>query len=143
MDFATLTNLSGDDLASALALDFSTLDDAALSAALDERRTEATRLFSLTEPTLAEVDVAEALVSSITGIEEQQAERTAQVTAAAERFAAARAQFSGAEEVDAAVEDADEAEDADAAEDAADDETEDADADAEDGEDGEGDADGG
>src|SRR6478735_8755722 len=117
MDFAALTTMSSEDLTSALALDFSTLDDAALDAALDERRTEATRLFALETPSLAEVDVAEALVASIGKIEETQNSRAAEVTAAAKRFAAARATFTANAE-DADADEGEDTEDADAAEDA-------------------------
>lgn len=93
MDFSTLTSLSGEALTEALSLDFSGMDGDALTAALTERRAEATRLFALTEPTIAEVDVAEAVVASIKAIEGEQRTRAQAATDAADRFAAARQSF--------------------------------------------------
>lgn len=69
-----------------------------LAAALAESRQKATDLFALTEPTIEQVDEAEALVASIGAIEAEQTARAAAVTAAAERFAAARASFSAEDE---------------------------------------------
>lgn len=136
MDFTALTTMSSEDLATALALDFATLDDAALEAALTERRAEATRLFALESPTVGDANVAEAIVASLGEIEAEQARREAEVTSAAERFAAARAVFSGETESDEGEEDddeadADDADDAEADEGDADDAEDDAEVDAE------------
>jgi len=88
-------------------MDFNSMDNAALTAALTEAREKATALFALTEPTIEQVDEAEALVASISAIEGEQATRAAAVKDAAERFAAARTTFSAeaeVEEVEAEVE---------------------------------------
>lgn len=146
MDFAALTTQSVEEITAALALDFSTMDDEALVAALNERRTEATRLFSLETPSIGEVNVAEAVLASVDAIEAEQTSREAEATAAADRFAAARARFAGETDTDAAEDEADGEDDAEDGEDEADDEDaedaeDDAD-DAEDGEDGDGEGDG-
>lgn len=144
MDFTALTTMSSEDLASALTLDFATLDDAALTAALDERRNEATRLFGLADDdlTVGDANLAEALVASVNEIEGVQTERAAEVASAAERFAAARAKFAGepADETDA--EDGDESEEGDDAEDGDESDAEDGDESDAEG-DGEGEGDGG
>jgi hypothetical protein len=110
---------------------FAEMDNDALAASLTEARGEASTLFALTEPTIEQVNEAEALLASIRHIETEQTTRAAAVQDAADRFAAARQSFAG------------EAEDAEAG---------DAEGDAGDGEDGdgedagagdEGDADGG
>jgi len=93
MDFTTL---SGEALTEALGLDFATATNEALTEALDARRNAATTLFALTEPTITEVDTAEALVASIREIEAEQTTRAAAVQDAADRFAAARESFSTA-----------------------------------------------
>lgn len=93
-------------------MDFTSMDNAALTAALTEARAKATALFALTEATIEQADEAEALVASITAIEGEQATRAAAVKDAADRFAAARTTFSAeaeveeveTEEVEAAVE---------------------------------------
>jgi hypothetical protein len=74
-------------------MDFTTMDNEALAAALAEAREKATALFALTEPTIEQVNEAEALVASIGSIEAEQATRAAAVTDAAERFAAAKQTF--------------------------------------------------
>jgi hypothetical protein len=123
---------------------FADMDNDALTAALTEQRDEATTLFAIKEPSIAEVDTAEALVASVKAIEGEQATRAAAVKDAADRFSAARESFgvndgvessedADADEDDEDAEDADEADadeaDADEAEDA-DSEEADADADA-------------
>lgn len=65
-----------------------------ITAALTEGREEAKALFALAEPTIEQVDEAEALMASIGHIEAEQAARAAAVKDAADRFAAARAKFS-------------------------------------------------
>lgn len=89
-------------------MDFSTMSNDDLTAALTERRDQATALFALSEPTIEQVNEAEALVASIGEIEGEQATRAAAVADAANRFAAARATFSAedesTEEVEASVE---------------------------------------
>jgi hypothetical protein len=96
MDFAALTasTQSAEDLAAALALNFSDLSDEALNEHFTERRDEATRLFAIEEPSVNEAIFAEALVASINEIEAEQGRRDAEVADAAARFAAARASFS-------------------------------------------------
>lgn len=140
MDFTTLTSLSGEALTEALSLDFSALDNEALAAALTERRNHATTMFALTEPTINEVNVAEALVASIAAIEAEQATRAAAVEDAAQRFAAARVSFTAEDDSDDDGDDADSDndDDSDADGDADGDSDADADADA----DGEGEGDG-
>lgn len=107
MDFTTLPSLSGEALTAALALDFSALDNDGLAAALTERKAHASSLFALTEPSVAQVNVAEAIVASIGSIEGEQATRAAAIRDATERFAAARATFS-AEAVEVEVEETEE-----------------------------------
>lgn len=94
MDFAALTSMTGEEVTAALALDFNSLDPAALTAALTERKAEVARMFALTEPTIKEVDIVEALVASVKAIEDEQSTRAAAVKDAEKRFAAARATFS-------------------------------------------------
>jgi hypothetical protein len=72
---------------------FSEMDNDALAASLTEAREEATSLFALTEPTIEQVNEAEALVASIGLIEAEQTTRATAVRDAAERFAAARDSF--------------------------------------------------
>jgi hypothetical protein len=113
MDFTTLPSLSGEALTAALALDFEALDNEAITAALTERNAHAATLFALTEPSIAEVNVAEALIASIRDIEAEQATRAAAVAEAAARFAAARESFTAGTaeaEVDETDTDTDEAE---------------------------------
>lgn len=117
-------------------MDFNGMSNEALIAALTEAREKATSLFALTEPTIEQVNEAEAVVASIKEIEGEQATRAAAVKDAETRFAAARASFSTepveVEEVEAEEAEAEEEpveEDADAESDAAE-----ADAEAEDGE---------
>lgn len=131
MDFSTLPSLSGEALTEALSLDFSALDNDALTAALTERKAHATALFATEEPTVAQVNVAEALVASIGKIEAEQAERESVVKDAADRFAAARATFSATDtegvedEADETEDEADEADAEDAADEADETDTED------------------
>lgn len=77
-----------------LVMDFKSMDNAALAAALTEAREKATALFALDAPTIEQVNEAEALVAAIGAIEGEQAERAAAVKDAEKRFAAARATFS-------------------------------------------------
>jgi hypothetical protein len=105
MDFTTLPSLSGEALTEALALDFSTLDNDALATELNERSAHVTGLFALTAPSIAQVNVAEALVASVHEIEAEQAERTKAVEDAAERFAAARASFAAEDGADDGADD--------------------------------------
>lgn len=82
-------------------MDFTTLSNEALSAALTEKREAAAALFALDAPTIEQVNEAEALVASIGEIEAEQASRAAAIADAEARFAAARATFSAeAEEVE-------------------------------------------
>jgi hypothetical protein len=100
-------------------MDFTTMDNEALAAALTTAREQAATLFALTEPTIEQVNEAEALVASIGEIETEQATRAAAVSDAAERFAAARATFTVNDGVESSEEDADAEggeEDADSAE---------------------------
>lgn len=100
-------------------MDFKSMKNDDLSAALKEKRDAASALFALTEPTIEQVNEAEALVASIGEIEDVQATRAEAVKDAEKRFAAARATFSadGAED-DEIEDDGDEDEDeADEAED--------------------------
>lgn len=94
MDFSTLPSLSGDDLTAALALDFSTLDNDALAAALTERKAYVATALDSKEPTVAEVDAAEAVFASCGLIETEQATRAAQAKEAGERFGALKTKFS-------------------------------------------------
>ena len=115
MDFTTL---SGEALTAALAIDLSVASNEDLTAALTTRKAGATALFALAEPTITQVDAAEAVVASIGTIEAEQATRAAAVKDATDRFAAARATFSAegeveeteAVEVEASVEEAEETE---------------------------------
>lgn len=74
-------------------MDFNTMSNADLTAALAEHREKATPLFALTQPTIEQVNEAEALVASISAIEGEQATRASAVEDAAQRFASARATF--------------------------------------------------
>ncbi len=96
INFSTMTD---DERTTALAA----LDNPALAASLAEARTEAAALFALTEPTIEQVNDAEALLASIGVIETEQAAREAAATDAANRFAAARATFAGEDEVEASA----------------------------------------
>jgi hypothetical protein len=96
INFSTMTD---DERTTALAA----LDNPALAASLAEARTEAAALFALTEPTIEQVNDAEALLASIGVIETEQAAREAAATDAASRFAAARATFAGEDEVEASA----------------------------------------
>jgi hypothetical protein len=96
---------------------FSTMSNEELATALLAARTAAAALFAMTEPTIAQVEEAEAHVETMSAIEAVQAERAAAIKDAADRFAAARKTFAGeADEVDA---DEDEDEDTDEDEDEA------------------------
>lgn len=75
-------------------MDFSTMSNDDLTAALNEAKQKAETLFALTEPTIEQVDEAEAIVASIGSIEGEQATRAAAVADAQARFAAARSTFS-------------------------------------------------
>jgi hypothetical protein len=75
-------------------MDFSTMSNEDLAASLAEKREKATALFALDAPTIEQVDEAEALVASIGEIEGEQATRAAAVKDAADRFAAAKQNFS-------------------------------------------------
>lgn len=98
-------------------MDFNTMDNEALTAALTEHREKATALFALTEPTIEQVNEAEALVAAIGSIEGEQATRAAAVKDAADRFAAARATFSAEDpEAEGDEETEEDAEEADAEE---------------------------
>ena len=72
-------------------MDFNTMSNDDLTAALAELREAASALFALTEPTIEQVNEAEALVAAIGSIEGEKATRAAAVKDAADRFAAARA----------------------------------------------------
>lgn len=74
-------------------MDFTTMDNEALAAALSAANEQATALFALTEPTIEQVNEAETLLASIRDIEAEQATRAAAVEDAAQRFAAARESF--------------------------------------------------
>lgn len=74
-------------------MDFTSMDNEALSSALNEKREAAKALFALETPTIEQVDEAEALVASIGQIEAEQAARAEAAEDAAARFAAARATF--------------------------------------------------
>ncbi|MBC7630644.1 major capsid protein, partial [Aeromicrobium sp.] len=111
MDFSTL---SGEALVEALALDFATADNDALTAALASQRKAGDALFALTTPSITQVKDAVAIKTSVKAIETEQKERAAAVKPAAAEFAAARAEFAGEDDTDA---------DADADEDEADTDT--------------------
>lgn len=87
-------------------MDFASMDNAALTAALTEAREKAAALFALEAPTIEQVDEAETVVASIAAIEGEQATRAAAVKDAEQRFAAAKATFSTAtvEETEVEVE---------------------------------------
>src|SRR5690606_33337926 len=91
-------------------MDFNTMTNEDLTAALAEKRTAATALFALDAPTVAQADEAEALMASIGQIEAEQTSRAAVVADAAQRFAAARDQFSATAEAEAVEEDEEETE---------------------------------
>jgi hypothetical protein len=76
-------------------MDLTTMSNDELAAALTDTREKASALFSLEAPTVDQVNEAEALVASISGIEAEQANRAEIVKDAEARFAAARATFSG------------------------------------------------
>lgn len=81
-------------------MDFAAMSNDELTAALTEARDKAKALFALTEPTIEQVDEAEALVASVRDIETEQKTRAAAREDASKRFAAARQTFSAeAEEV--------------------------------------------
>ena len=86
-------------------MDFKTMSNDELSAALSETREKVTTLFAMDAPTIEQVNEAEALVASAKGIEAEQAARAAAVEDAAERFAAAKAAFIPEDEEDAEPED--------------------------------------
>ena len=119
--------------------DFTNMSNDDLTSALSEAREQATALFALTEPTIEQVNEAEALVASIGQIEAEQATRAAAVKDAADRFAAARDSFNS---INDGVEESD-SDDADDEADDADDEAEadDAEADADDADEAEAEAD--
>lgn len=96
-------------------MDFTTMSNEALEAALNDKRKAASELFALTEPTIEQVNEAEALVASIGEIEAEQAKRAEAVEDAAKRFAAAKATFSneGPEDGDEDDEDAEDGDSAD------------------------------
>lgn len=77
-------------------MEFTTMSDADLTAALSAAREKATALFAIepAEVTPAQADEAEALMASVGAIEAEQASRTAAKAEAAKKFAAAKAQFS-------------------------------------------------
>lgn len=107
-------------------MDFSTLSYEDLRAALAEKRTEASTLFALTEPTVEQANEAEALVASIHEMETELAKRDATIAEAGDRFAAARDAFAAMDEedpVDAGAEDAVEASEDDGVEASVDDES--------------------
>lgn len=93
-------------------MDFSTMSNDDLTAALNEANAQAKTLFALSEPTIEQVDEAEKVLASIQGMEAEQATRAAAVADAAKRFAAARSTFSAEPEVEESDEDA-EAEESD------------------------------
>lgn len=98
-------------------MDFSTMSNDDLTAALTEANKQAEALFALATPTIEQVDEAEKVLASIQGIEAEQAGRED----AANRFAAARASFSNTAD-EGSEDEADEADEAD--EDDEDDDTE-------------------
>lgn len=75
-------------------MDLKTMSPEALSAALTEKQASLKTLFALEQPTVDQVDEIEALMASAAEIEAEQSEREATLTAAADRFAAAKAKFS-------------------------------------------------
>lgn len=81
-------------------MDFTTMSNDELTAALTEARTKAAALFALDAPTVADADTAEALMASVSAIEGEQATRAAVVADAEARFAAARATFAVNDGVD-------------------------------------------
>lgn len=81
-------------------MDFTSMNNDELSKALSEKREAATALFALTEPTIEQVNEAEALVASIRDIEGEQSARAEAVKDAADRFAAAKTAFASDEEPD-------------------------------------------
>lgn len=122
-------------------MDLQTMSIEDLTASLNESREKAKALFALDAPTVEQADEAVALVASIGEMEAEVTRRDEAVKAASERFAAARATFSGESAEDVEDEDAD-SEDEDA-EDGDDSEDEDADPEDEGAEDGDDSEDGG
>lgn len=92
-------------------MDFKSMDNAALAAALTEAREKATALFALDAPTIEQVNEAETVMASINGIETEQAERADAVKDAEQRWNVARTTFSNGATNDL-TEDAEDAEDA-------------------------------
>lgn len=103
-------------------MDFSTMSNDDLTAALTEANEQAKTLFALTWPTIEQVDEAEKVLASIQGMEAEQATRAAAVSDAQARFAAARSTFSaepeGEETEDDEAEEAEETEETDTEEEA-------------------------
>lgn len=87
INFSTMT----DDERTA---EFAKMSDADLTAYRTEARAEASTLFALTDPTLADADSAVALQASIKAVEREQADRAAEAKKTADAFAAAKAEFS-------------------------------------------------
>lgn len=124
-------------------MDFASMDNEALAASLATLNEQATALFALTEPTIEQVNEAEQVLAHIREGEAERDARAAAVADAAQRFAAARAEFAP---VNDGVEDSEDEADSDEDEQSEDESAEDesteqaeADADAETSE-GEGDA---
>lgn len=90
-DFKAFATLSDEDRKA----QFAKMDDAALTASLTEAKEKATAIFALDAPTVDDAADAEALVASINHIESEDAARKAEIEAASQRFAAAKAQFAG------------------------------------------------
>lgn len=79
-------------------MDFSTMSNEALAAALTEQREKGQALHDLDNPTVAQAQEFEDVLASMRDIEAEQASRAEQVRDAEARFAAARDQFSSMSE---------------------------------------------
>lgn len=99
-------------------MDFSTMSNDDLAAALTEKRAKATEMFALTEVTPAQADEAEALMASIGEIEAEQARRAKVAKDAADKFASLRDKFAVNDGVEDSEEDAEEDAEVEAEEDA-------------------------
>ncbi len=89
-------------------MDFTTMSNADITAALSNANERAAALFALDAPTVAQADEATEVMASIREIKTEQADRAKQVKAAADKFAAAKAEFAVNEGVETGPEDGEE-----------------------------------
>jgi len=88
-DFTKFASLTEDERKA----EFAKMTDDDITASITDAKAEGTRIFALESPTVEDADKADAVVASLNAFEAEEAERAAVVTAAAAKFAAAKAKF--------------------------------------------------